>query len=172
MKPDELLTRLAAILPAGTVEVVAVPDEAVIRVDRAHVAQVLQTLRDHVELAFEQLTDLTAVDYLGQTPRFEVVYQLNSLSQNHRVRVKVGVPADDSSVPSAVPLWKAANWAEREVWDQFGIRFVGHPDLRRLLNEERFEGHPLRKDYPVDRRQVFVPERDPIARPWFPADRS
>ena len=107
------------------------------------------------------------------TPRFEVVYQLNSLAQHHRLRVKVPVPERRPEHRRASsPLWKSALWAEREVWDLFGIRFVGHPDLRRILMYPEFEGHPLRKDYPVNKRQPLVPERDPIARPVVPARRG
>src|SRR5262249_56134170 len=99
----------------------------------------------------------TAVDWLRcpdreEGPRFEVVYHLYSVGQNRRLRVKVGVDGDDPELPSAVPLWPIANWYEREVWDMFGIRFAGHPDLRRLLLYEEFVGHPLRKDYPMNRR--------------------
>src|SRR5207245_146408 len=82
----------------------------------------------------------------GRAPPFEVVYQLYSVSLNHRLRVKVQVPEDDPVVPTAAAVWKSANWAEREVWDMFGIRFAGHPDLRRILMYPEFEGHPLRKD--------------------------
>ena len=115
---------------------------------------------------FNFLIDLTAVDYLGQTPRFEVVYHLYSLPQNHRLRVKIRVPEDEPWVHSLVPLWKSANWIERECWDMFGIRFVGHPDPRRILMYEEFVGHPLRKDYPVDKRQPLTEERDPIDVGW------
>jgi len=110
--------------------------------------------------------DLSAVDYLGQEPRFELVAHLYSLTHNHRLRVKTRVPETDPAVSSLTGLWKAANWLEREVWDMFGIRFSGHPDLRRILLYEGFVGHPLRKDYPVNRRQPLVPERDPIEQPW------
>jgi NADH-quinone oxidoreductase subunit C len=167
MSPDALRDRVAALLPgAEVVPPAAVRDDVVVVVAREAVAAALVTLRDHAELRFEMLSDLTAVDYLGRAPRFEVVYQLYSLTHNHRLRVKVPVPEDDAVVPSATALWKAANWAEREVWDMFGIRFAGHPDLRRILMYPEFDGHPLRKDYPVDRRQPLVPERDPLARPW------
>jgi NADH-quinone oxidoreductase subunit C len=135
-------------------------------VDRARIAEVLPVLRDHPDLDFAMLSDLTAVDYLGREPRFEVVYNLYSIGRNHRLRVKVGVPEDDPTVPSAGSVWKSALWAEREVWDMFGIRFEGHPDLRRILMYEEFVGHPLRKDYPLLERQPLVPERDPITRPW------
>jgi NADH-quinone oxidoreductase subunit C len=108
--------------------------------------------------------DLTAVDYQKYPgredgPRFEVVYHLYSIARNHRVRLKVRVDEDDAVVPTAVPLWPIANWFEREVWDMFGIRFAGHPDLRRLLLYEEFVGHPLRKDYPINRRQPLIGPR-------------
>ena len=167
MTADALRIELAAVLPQATlVPAETVRGEVVVVVDREAVAVTLRTLRDHPTLRFDMLSDLTAVDYVDREPRFAVVYQLYSVSQNHQLRVKVPVPGDDPSLPSAVALWKSANWAERETWDMFGIRFVGHPDLRRILMYPEFVGHPLRKDYPLDRRQPLVPERDPIARPW------
>jgi NADH-quinone oxidoreductase subunit C len=130
-------------------------------VERAAVREVLAFCRDAGALAFDMLMDLTAVDYAkfpGREagPRFEVVYHLYSVPHNHRLRVKARVDEDDPVVPSAVPLWPIANWFEREVWDMFGIRFEGHPDLRRLLMYEEFVGHPLRKDYPINRRQPLI----------------
>ncbi len=164
-----LLARVAELVPGTTP---APPDlvrgQAVVLVDRERIADVLRTLRDHPELRFDVLVDLTAVDYLGRAPRFEVVYQLRSLEKNHRLRVKVAVPEDDPAVPTASSLWKSALWAEREVWDMFGIHFAGHPDPRRLLMYPEFVGHPLRKDYPLNQRQPLVPERDPITQPWYP----
>ena len=109
-----------------------------------------------VALEFEMLTDLTAVDYLPRTPRFEVVYHLFSPARGQRVRVKAPVPEEEASIASAVDLFPSANWMEREVWDLYGIRFEGHPDLRRILLYEEFQGHPLRKDYPKERRQPLV----------------
>jgi NADH-quinone oxidoreductase subunit C len=88
------------------------------------------------------------------------VYHFYSFRAKHRLRVKVGVPEEDPIVDSLVPLWKGANWLEREVGDMFGIRFLGHPDLRRILLYEEFQGHPLRKDYPVNQCQPLVPERE------------
>lgn len=129
-----------------------------ILVRRESVIAVLRMLKE--QFAFEMLADLTAVDYLGQDPRFEVVYHLNSLSKNIRLRVKTPVQ-EGEEVDTATVLWPIANWLEREVWDMFGIRFKGHPDLRRLLMYEGFEGHPLRKDYPINKRQPLVrPLRD------------
>ena len=133
-------------------------------VDRAAVIDVLRACRDEAELAFDVLMDLTAVDY-SRYPgredgsRFEVVYHLYSLAHNHRLRIKVRVEEDDAVVPTAARLWPIANWFEREVWDMFGVRFEGHPDLRRLLMYEEFVGHPLRKDYPITRRQPLIGPR-------------
>jgi NADH-quinone oxidoreductase subunit C len=130
-------------------------------VDPGAIGELLRLCRDDPALRFDMLMDLTAVDYLRYPgresgARFEVVYHLYSVAENHRLRVKVPVEEDDPVVPSAVPLWAAANWFEREVWDMFGIRFAGHPDLRRLLLYEEFEGHPLRKDYLINRRQPLI----------------
>ena len=130
-------------------------------VERAAVRGVLAFCRDSSALQFDMLMDLTAADYSRfpgreDGPRFEVVYHLYSLAHNHRLRVKVRVDEDDPVVPSAVLLWPIANWFEREVWDMFGVRFEGHPDLRRLLMYESFVGHPLRKDYPINRRQPLI----------------
>jgi NADH-quinone oxidoreductase subunit C len=102
------------------------------------------------------LSDVTAVDLLPRAPRFEVVYHLYSVARNHRVRVKAPVPEDDPELHSVEALYASANWMEREVWDMYGIRFAGHPDLRRLLLYEEFEGHPLRKDYAKEKRQPLV----------------
>jgi NADH-quinone oxidoreductase subunit C len=171
MTPDALIARLATLLPHATPPARdAVRGEAVVVVAREKASDALRTLRDHPDMRFEQLSDVTAADYLGRTPRFEVVYQLYSITLNHRLRVKVPVPEDDPVLPTASGIWKAANWAEREVWDMFGIRFAGHPDLRRILMYPEFRGHPLRKDYPLHERQPLVPERDPIAQPWYPRD--
>jgi NADH-quinone oxidoreductase subunit C len=130
-------------------------------VDRAAIVDALRFCRDDAALGFDVLMDLTAVDYLKfpgreDGPRFDVVYHLYSLPHNHRLRLKVRVDEDDAVVPTAVELWPIANWLEREVWDMFGIRFAGHPDPRRLLMYEEFVGHPLRKDYPINRRQPLI----------------
>ena len=169
MTSEALVDRLVALLPGARAFPADVArGNAVLVLDRGALPEALRALRDHPDARFEQLSDLTAVDYRGRTPRFEVIYQLYSISLNHRLRVKVPVPEDDPVVPTATGVWKSANWAERETWDMFGIRFDGHPDLRRILMYPEFEGHPLRKDYPLARRQPLVPERDPIARPWYP----
>ena len=109
---------------------------------------VLKTVRDDPMLQFRQLSDLTAVDYPDQVDRFEVIYQMLSIALNARLRIVI-TAADGAIVPSAIELFASANWAEREVWAMFGIFFSGHPDLRRLLTDYGFEGHPLRKDFPL-----------------------
>lgn len=132
--------------------------DTVVVLDRSVNVEACQMLRDDPALRFDFLMDLTAVDYLGfgRKPRFEVVYNLYSLMKNLRIRLRVPVPEEDPVVRTVTHLWKAANWAEREVWDMFGIRFEGHPNLKRILMYEEFEGHPLRKDYPVNKRQPRI----------------
>jgi NADH-quinone oxidoreductase subunit C len=125
-------------------------------VDRSAIVDVCKLLRDDPELSFDFMMDLTAVDYIGRKPRFEVVYHLYSLAKNHRVRLKVPLDENDAKVPSIVALWSGANWLERECWDMYGIRFDGHPDLKRIYLYEEFEGHPLRKDYPKEKRQPLI----------------
>ena len=138
-------------LPAGALQAgELVRGQAIARVDRAAIRDALAALRDHPDTRFDMLSDLTVVDYLGRAPRFEVVYLLYSLGRNHRLRVKAAVPEEDPLVPSVSSLWKAALWAEREAWDMFGIRFAGHPDLRRILMPDEWQGHPQRKDYPLE----------------------
>lgn len=110
---------------------------------------VLRALRERPELKFAFLAELTAVDYWPREPRFELIYIVVSLEHRLRVRVKTRLPGEDPHVGTASGIWPAANWLEREVWDLFGIAFDGHPDPRRLLMPEDWEGFPLRKDYPV-----------------------
>ena len=132
-------------------------DETLI-VRREGLAEIMKTLKE--EFQFEMLMDLSVVDFLGQEPRFEVVYHLNSLSHNARLRVKVPLQ-EGEEVDSVTPLWQIANWLEREAWDMFGVKFTNHPDLRRLLMYDEFVGHPLTKDYPINKRQPRVkPKRE------------
>lgn len=129
-------------------------------VDAARLVDVMRFLRDDADCQFDMLTDLTAVDYLGEEPRFEMVYHLYSLPKNRRLRVKARLPEQAAEIATLCELWPSANWMEREVWDLYGIRFAGHPDLRRILLYEGFEGHPLRKDYPKEKRQPLVGPRN------------
>lgn len=131
-------------------------DETVV-IDRARLCEVMNFLKTFPETPFNLLLDVCGVDFMGQEPRFEVVYHLYSLTKRARLRIKVKLSEKDLSIPSVMGIWEAADWFEREAYDMFGIHFEGHPKLKRLLMWEEFKGHPLRKDYPVDRRQP-IPE--------------
>ena len=128
-----------------------------ITVQKNILIELFKFLRDDPELDFKFLMDLTAVDYLNRKDiRFEVVYHFYSLKHNGRLRIKIPVGEDDCTVDSVSSLWKTANWYEREVWDLYGIKFNGHPDMRRIFLYEEFKGHPLRKDYPINKRQPLI----------------
>jgi len=118
--------------------------------------RIMEFLKSDTRLLFNVLVDITAVDYLGRDPRFEVVYHLLSLPHNYRLRIKAGVGGDAPKLASMTGLWGCADWLEREVWDMYGIEFLGHPGLKRILLYPEFEGHPLRKDYPIRRRQPLI----------------
>lgn len=122
--------------------------ELTIAVKRDAILKVLTFLRDDAGCLFKQLVDICGVDYPERAQRFDVVYHLLSLKHNLRVRVKVSTD-EETPVPSAVSVYSAANWFERETWDLFGIFFDNHPDPRRILTDYGFEGHPLRKDFPL-----------------------
>ena len=123
-------------------------NELVVDARADQVVRVLKFLKDDPRCRFEQLTDLCGVDYPERDPRFDVVYHLLSMSHNRRLRLKVGVN-EDQPVPSVTEVYPSAGWWERETWDLYGIHFAGHPDLRRLLTDYGFNGHPLRKDFPL-----------------------
>ena len=163
-----LLDKLKEKFGADILQNANVHGEDSIVIPRDKASEIFRALHDDAELAFEFLIDVTSVDWPERRPRFDVVYQLKSISKNQRLRVKVHVEADDAWVPSAYPVWKSADWMERECFDMFGIEFRGHPDLRRILLYDAFKGHPLRKDYPFQKRQPLVPETDPIVKPLRP----
>lgn len=123
-------------------------DQVVISVQRAQIAQALLFLRDHPATRFHQLMDVCGVDYPQRLERFDVVYQLLSLSHNWRLTVKVTTD-EVAEVPSVIAVYPSAGWFEREVFDLYGVKFSGHPDLRRILTDYGFEGHPLRRDFPL-----------------------
>jgi NADH-quinone oxidoreductase subunit C len=159
-----ILARLGGRLGAGVVETHAFRGDHTAVLAREVLLDALAFCRDDPALGFDMLIDVTAVDGLTfpgreDDPRFEVVYHLYSIGHNHRLRLKTRVEESDAWVPTACGLWPIANWLEREVWDMFGVRFEGHPDLRRLLLYEEFVGHPLRKDYPMNRRQPLIGPR-------------
>ncbi len=142
-----------AVIELGDLVVTVAPD---------NLAKLLTSCKKSPDLALNLLSDITAVDWMDlRDERFEVVYQLLSVSRLWRLTVKVAVSEGNPEVASVVSLWAGANFLEREVWDMFGIRFVGHPDLRRILMYEEFVGHPLRKDYPVQGKQPRIPLRAP-----------
>jgi NADH-quinone oxidoreductase subunit C len=143
------ITALQAAMP-GVVEQISywVGDWTVI-VKTPRMVEVARFLRDSPEGSFDYCSDVTAVDWPPRARRFDVVYSLYSMRLRHRVRVKVRA-GDGDPVPSVTGVWPAANWLEREVWDQFGVNFVGHPDRRRILMPDEWQGHPQRKDYPLE----------------------
>lgn len=160
MDVTTITTALKAALPEVSIEVAPTADRPTIVVDRECLLDVCRVLRDDAALQFTVLTDMTAVDFWPGEPRFELVYHLLSPDRPAAMRLKVRLPGDAAFVPTAQEIWPSAGWLEREVWDLFGIAFDGHPDLRRLLMPEDWEGHPLRKDYPVQVRmkpKVFEP---------------
>ena len=129
-------------------------------VARSALLRLAEFLKEDEELRFNCLMDVTAVDYFKRKPRFEVVYHFFSFATRQRLRVKVPVGGEQPEVESLTGLWPSADWYEREVYDMFGISFANHPDLRRILMYPEFQGHPLRKDYPIDRRQPLIGPKD------------
>ena len=153
MDAETLVATLQAAVPGAQMEAAPTLDlQTTIYVSRDHVPVLARALRE--QFAFNFLSELTAVDFWPKEPRFEVVYVLVSIANRLRVRMKVRLPADDPHVTTVSDVWPAANWLEREVWDLFGIAFDGHPDPRRLLMPEDWQGFPLRKDHPVQIRMT------------------
>jgi NADH-quinone oxidoreductase subunit C len=146
--------------PASVSEVKTFRDEVNVTVQKKDVFGICKFLYSDPDLQYQMLTDLCGVDFFPEQPRFEVVYLLYSMKTQKRLRLKIKV-GESESVSSVESIWKAANWLEREVYDLFGIPFDNHPDLRRILLWDGYEGHPLRKDFPVegpDFDKPFVPE--------------
>jgi NADH-quinone oxidoreductase subunit C len=156
MDSQQIVDGRRGVAPAGAIEVAPAGDGMpAIYVAREHIGPVCLELRDNPRFGFAFAADITGVDYLPREPRFEVMIHLVSLGvppygdTPKRLRVKVRVPGTDPYMPTLSGVWKAMNWGEREVYDLFGIHFDGHPDLRRILMPDDWEGHPARKDYPV-----------------------
>ena len=151
MDSNAVAEALKDAVPEGAVEpVIATDGMPTIYVAREHLSEVCRILRDRPELRVTLAADMTAVDFMPREPRFEVVVHLAALGgEPKRLRIKVRVPGDDLRVPTISGVWPSMNWAEREVWDLFGIQFENHPDMRRILMPDDWEGHPARKDYPV-----------------------
>jgi len=145
---DELSEIITQALAPDVIRIERKLEEITVFVYTGSVVRVLSILRDHIECQFRVLVDICGVDYPEEEQRFQVVYHLLSLHHNCRVRVKVLVD-ENRAVPSVTGVFSAANWYEREVWDLYGIPFSDHPDLRRILTDYMFDGHPLRKDFPL-----------------------
>ena len=144
----------------SNLEVATFRGEVTVTVPKKEIFEICKFLHSDPDLQYRLLTDLCGLDFFPETPRFGAVYHLCSLKGNQRLRVKTRV-GEMESIPSVESIWKVANWYEREAYDLFGIRFENHPDLRRILLWEGYEGHPLRKDYPAegpDFDKPFVPE--------------
>jgi NADH-quinone oxidoreductase subunit C len=129
--------------------------EVTVTVERAKILEACRYLKN--ECGFDMLTDIAGVDNYGTDPRYQVVYHLYSLTDRCMVRLKVSVPEDDLIVDSVVPVWKTADWHEREAFDMFGIRFRNHPNLKRILMWEGYPYHPMRKDFPLAGRETELP---------------
>ena len=148
MTLEELSSHIDAKLPGAVLERTIALGELTLVVAPADIVRVLTALRDDTQCLFEVLIDICGVDYPEREKRFDVVYHLLSPRRNQRIRIKCEAD-EDAAVPSAVDVFPAANWFEREAYDMYGILFSGHPDLRRLLTDYGFQGHPLRKDFPL-----------------------
>jgi len=153
MDSAAIIDRLTGVVPGGAYEAGASIDFATLYVPADRLVETCRALRDTPSLRFNVLVEVTTADYLPRDPRFEVVYHLLSIPNRLRLRLKVRVGAA-GSLPTIQAVWPSAGWLEREVWDMFGIVFDDHPDLRRLLMPEDWEGHPQRKDYPVQIRKA------------------
>jgi NADH-quinone oxidoreductase subunit C len=144
-----VVARLRAWKAEAVAEVIAFRGDTTVVVPRGYLRELCEQARTDGELQFNLLSDATCVDRFPTEPRFELNYQLVSIPHRRRITLRVRVPGSDPVVDSLVPVWPGANWLEREIFDLFGIRFTGHPDLRRILLPDDFEGHPLRRDFPV-----------------------
>ncbi|MCF6157012.1 MAG: NADH-quinone oxidoreductase subunit C [wastewater metagenome] len=153
MDSEAIAAVIKAKFPKAIVDSSIFRSELTLVVEKGYITEVAKFLKEDKELNFNFLSDLCGVDRIETDGVFEVVYHLYSIDKNHRVRLKVPVPSHEPYIPTVVNIWKTANWHERETYDMFGIIFEGHPDLRKILTSEDFEGYPLRKDYPVDKRQ-------------------
>lgn len=145
---EQLSEYLSAELSSALLSAHVSSDGLVLWTDASSLSKVLLFLRDDIRCQFRQCVDITAIDYLDRAERFEVVYLLLSHKLNQRIRIKIAA-SENVPVPSITSLYPAAGWSEREVWDMYGIFFSGHPDLRRILTDYGFDGHPQRKDFPL-----------------------
>ncbi len=155
IEDNVILKRFSERFPQAIVETTFFRDELTITLKKEDMVEIFRFLRDDPLLSYDFLSDLCGVDYFSEEPRFEVVYHLYSLNNKNRLRIKVKVSSADLQVPSVVSVWKTADFHERECYDLLGIEFEGHPNLKRILLWDGFEGHPLRKDYPLKGERNF-----------------
>ncbi len=148
-EPNPVVQALEAAFPDAIEDVQVFRGDTIVIVARERIVEVCEYCRDTEGLEFNFLSDVAGVDYYPAEPRFGLSYQLYSMTRNDNLRLKVLLPGDDPTVPSVTSVYPAANWQEREYFDLLGIQFTGHPDLRRILMPKDWEGHPLRKDYPL-----------------------
>lgn len=151
---QETVAALKARFPDAVYAVIEAFGETTVVIDRAIICEACALLRDTPGLDYNFIADITGVDYYPDAPRFAVCYHLYSMLHNRIIRLKVYAPEDDAVIPSLIGEWPLVNWPEREIQDMLGIDFEGHPDKRRLLMPEDWDGHPLRKDYPLGKEEV------------------
>lgn len=149
MDLDSQVSILKEKFPRSVLDVFTFRGETTLLLRAEDILPICRFLHDAPDLSYDYLTDLCGGDYHPREPRFEVVYHLCAMKNRQRLRLKVHLPAKNPCLSSVTSVWKAANWMEREAFDMFGITFDGHPDLRRILLTPEWEGHPLRKDYPL-----------------------
>jgi len=150
LEQNPTVAKIRAWLPVAVANVNMFRGELTIVIYREHLRPLAQFLATDSNLAFTYLSDVTGLDRFPIEPRFELNYHLLSLSRREPLRLRVRVPGSDPVIDSVVPVWPTANWHEREIFDLLGVRFEGHPNLRRMLMPDDWEGYPLRKDYPVE----------------------
>ena len=166
MTGEEIRQAVKARFPEAVISDEAARDMDTLYIKPEALIEVCTFLRDDPSTDMAMLTDETAIDWATRkSPRFELVILLLSFKHDHRIRLKVPLEGEYPEFDSLVPVWKVANWLEREIYDMFGIRAKGHPNLRRILTHEDFEGHPLRKEYPVNRRQPIRPPVEDLLTP-------
>ena len=158
MEQENILTALRTAFPEAVLDASVPPTDPAVVIRPGDLAAVMAFLKAEPR-GYSMLLDLTCVDWPDRPDRFEMVYHVFSPASYKRLRVKAALPADGPAIASLTPLWKNADWLEREVFDMFGVRFEGHPNLCRLFMYDGFEGHPLRKDYPLRKRQPRIPMR-------------
>lgn len=163
----ELATRILAAVPASDAREVGDALTPTVVVEAAEMPAVLAFLRDDKDLQYKLFVDATAIDREASRGLIEIVYVVRSvIDWSWRVVLKTVIDAAAPEMPTSCGVFAGAEWAEREIFDMFGVRFGGHPDLRRILMYPEFEGHPLRKSYPYQKRQPLIEERDPLSNPW------